>query len=343
MEINKKKISSDSQCYIVAEISHNHQGKEADVLKIIKAAAKSGASAVKFQKRDNANLFLADFYHKPYLNKNSFGKTYGEHREFLEPKISWLKKANLLANKLGLDFIMTVFDEASLLLCEKELKVDAYKIQSADLTSHFLIRKVALTKKPYFISCGASSLNEIKQTYKFCKSFKTPFCLMYAVSEYPTKSGSVNLTRISQLKKILKTDVIGFSCHHQSIEPAIFSRILGAAAIEKHFTLNKKQKGPDHGLSLIPLELLHLKERLNEVDVFLGKTWKKKNVIESYQSEARYKMGKCAIAAVNLIKGKILKESDITYKSPMAGYDPLKIKKLIGKVITVNLQKGNVI
>src|SRR4051812_24247418 len=99
-------------------------------MKIIRAAAQNGASAVKFQKRDNASLFLPEFYNKPYDSENSFGKTYGEHREYLEPKVQWLRKANKLAHKLGMDFIMTVFDEASLLLCERELNIDAYKIQS---------------------------------------------------------------------------------------------------------------------------------------------------------------------------------------------------------------------
>ena len=343
MKINKKKINQDSPCYIIAEISHNHQGKEDNVIKIINAAAKSGASAIKFQKRDNANLFLSSFYSKPYNNNNSFGKTYGEHREYLEPKIHWLKRANKLANEKDLDFIMTVFDVESLNLCEKELNVDAYKIQSADLTSHFLIEKIALTKKPFFISSGAASLNEIKETYKFCKKLKASFCLMYAVSEYPTSDQNINLRRIAQLKKKLKTDLIGFSCHNIGIEPAIYSRVLGTVAIEKHFTLDKSLKGPDHKLSITPRELFLMKQKLELVDFYLGKNWTNRNVIEDYQLDARFKMGKCAVAAKNLKKGEILKESDVSYKSPMQGKNPLEIKRMIGKKLDSNIKKGQVI
>lgn len=343
MKINKNKIKPGHPCYIIAEISHNHQGKEAEVFKIIKAAAVNGASAVKFQKRDNANLFLPDFYSKLYKSENSFGKTYGEHREYLEPKISWLKKANLLAHRLNLDFIMTVFDEASLLLCEKELNVDAYKIQSADLTSHFLIEKVALTKKPYFISCGAASLDEIKATFKFCRTLSAPFCLMYAVSEYPTADQHVNLARITQLKKILKTKLIGFSCHHRDIEPAVYSRLLGTVAIEKHFTLNKLQKGPDHKLSILPKELRALRKRLTQADIFSGKNWEKDSAIENYQTDARFKMGKCAVAAKHLKKGTILDASDIRYQSPMQGNNPMEIKKVIGKKLAADVKRGRVI
>lgn len=343
MKINKLKVGPDLPCYIIAEISHNHQGKESEAMAIIKAAAKNGANAVKFQKRDNENLFLADFYSKEYQNVNSFGKTYGEHRTFLEPKISWLKKVNALAHKLKLDFIITVFDEASLSICEKELNVDAYKIQSSDLTNHSLIKKVAFTKKPYFISCGASSIAEIKKSYTYCKSLNTDFCLMYAVSEYPTTDEHVNLKRITQLKNILKTKHIGFSCHHKTIQPAIFSRILGAVAIEKHFTLDKSQKGPDHKLSITPTELYSLRQELDKTDLFIGFDWKENTSVESYQLDAKYKMGKCAVASKNLKKGEILKQTDIVYKSPMKGFGYLESQKFIGKPLQKNILKGQVI
>lgn len=343
MKISKLKIGDDFPCYIIAEISHNHQGKESEAMAIINAAAKNGANAVKFQKRDNENLFLADFYSKEYQNVNSFGKTYGEHRTFLEPKISWLKKANVLAHRLKLDFIMTVFDEASLSICEKELNIDAYKIQSSDLTNHLLIKKVALTKKPYFISCGASTLAEIKKSFSFCKSLNTPFCMMYAVSEYPTADKHVNLKRITQLKNIFKTTLWGFSCHHQTIQPAIYSRILGVVAIEKHFTLNKSQKGPDHKLSITPMELYSLRQELDRVDLFSGLNWIKNTSVESYQLDAKYKMGKCAIANKNLKKGEILKQTDIVYKSPMKGLGYIESQKIIGKPLKKNFLKGEVI
>lgn len=341
--MENKNSTNHSPCYIIAEISHNHQGQEKEVMKIIKEAALNGASAVKFQKRDNDNLFLPEFYKKPYLSDNSFGTSYGEHRLFLEPKIKWLKKANQLAHKLKLDFIMTVFDEASLLLCERELKVDAYKIQSADLTNHFLIQKVAAIRKSYFISCGAASLKEIKETYKFCKSLKTNFCLMYAVSEYPTKSQNINLKRISQLKRILKFDNIGFSCHFQTIEPAILARMLGVTTIEKHFTLDKNQKGPDHKLSILPNELKKLREQLSEMDRMLGSEWLSTNTIENYQSDARYKMGKCAVVVKDLKAGHILNRLDFTIKSPMEGMNPSEVKKMIGTKIKNEIKSGGVI
>jgi sialic acid synthase len=343
MLINKRIVGPESPCYLIAELSHNHQGSESDVMLLIEAAAAAGASAVKFQKRNNATLFLPELYNKPYPGKDSFGTTYGAHREFLEPKISWLKKANRLAHKLGLDFIMTVFDKESLALCEEQLKVDAYKIQSADLTSHFLIEKVAGAGKPYFISCGAASLKEIKAAYNICTALHTPFCMMYAVSQYPTADCNVNLSRITQLKKLLKTDLLGFSCHHESIEPAVMSRVLGTVAIEKHFTLDKRQKGPDHKLSITPDELREMRDRLDRLDVLIGKNWETNTVVESYQTDARIKMGKCAVAARDMSKGHVLQQADLCYKSPMIGCSPEQAQKMIGSRLKRSIIKGQVI
>jgi len=343
MKINSHEINLNKPCYLIAEISHNHQGNAEKAFDIIREAAANGASAIKFQKRDNKNLYLPSFFEKPYEHEHSFGKTYGEHRLFLEPKIQWLKKANQLTHELGLDFIMTVFDLKSLELCEKKLNVDAYKIQSADLTSHYLIEKIATTKKPFFMSCGASSLREIKKTYKFCRKLNAKFCLMYAVSEYPTYDNNTNIKRIIQLKKELKTDLIGFSCHNKSVEPAIYSRVLGTVAIEKHFTLNKNQKGPDHKISLMPKELKNLRKQLNQVDIFMGNYWTKNQQIEDYQLDARYKMGKCAISIKALKKGEILSADYIAYKSPMDGKNPVEVANLIGKKIKFDLKKGEVI
>ncbi len=343
MKINHHTMGKNSPCYIIAEIGHNHQGDDELAMELISAAAHSGASAVKFQKRDNQNLFTKEFYEKAYTGSNSFGSTYGEHREFLEPKIALLQQANKLAHALGIDFIVTVFDEASLVLCENELKVDAYKIQSADLTHHGLIRTVALTQKPYFISCGAASYREVLATVSFCNSLETPYCMMYAVSEYPTSDNHVNLFRIAQLIRESGLTWVGFSCHHKSIEPALLSRAIGAVAIEKHFTLDKNQRGPDHHLSILPDELFQLREQLASVDSFMGNDWTNQYEVEDYQLDARYKMGKCAVAKKDLEKGHFLQATDIEFRSPMKGKSPMEVTAMIGKPLILSFRKGDVL
>jgi sialic acid synthase len=340
MNIKNRSISSSNPCYIIAEIGHNHQGDPECVLDIIRSAAQYGANAVKFQKRNNEALFTKEFYDQPYLTANSFGKTYGEHREFLEPKIEWLKLANNLAQELGLDFIMTVFDTDSLSLCERELEIDAYKIQSADMLSHYLIRAVVSTGKPFFMSCGASAYNEIKSSVEFCNTLNADYCLMYAVSEYPTTNEHVHLRRIDQLKGNLPIDSIGFSCHHPSIDVAIAARSKGVVAIEKHFTLDKEQKGPDHSLSILPDDMMELRKRLDLMDIWLGNEWQDMEKIENYQMNARMKMGKSAYFNRDRKAGDVLELEDISFRSPANGLSPDRAIDCVGKQLLRDYKRG---
>jgi sialic acid synthase len=342
MKIKNKTIGKDQKCYLIAEISHNHQGEGAKALELVSQAHACGFDAVKFQKRNNSTLFLPDFYNSEYKSENSFGKTYGEHRDFLEPGKDWIIECNKLAHTLGLHFIMTAFDIESLHFCEKNLKIDAYKIQSADLSNLPLIKAVASTNKPYFISCGASSLNEIKEAFQFCKEQKTPFVLMYAISSYPTATENLNLARIPFLKDLLHTPEMGYSCHYLSNDAALIARTLGANVIEKHFTLDKTLKGPDHRISATPSEITDLIGKLKILDESLGSGFINPDKIDPYQLDAKYKMGKCAVAKHDLNENDLLTENDVTYKSPAKGFTSIEIKRFFNKPVRTKIGKGEV-
>lgn len=335
-------IAPSQPCYLIAELSHNHQADGAIALRLIEAAAGSGAHAVKFQKRNNVSLYSSDYLAAEYKGPNSFGKTYGEHRETLEPQLSWLLTCKTTAHRLGLDFIMTVFDLESLAFCEQELEVDAYKIQSGDLSYPELIRAVAATGKPYFISCGAATFSEIKAAWNLCVQLSTPFLMMYAVSAYPTATAQVNLVRIGQLQAMLNGAQLGFSCHFPGIEPALIARALGALAIEKHFTLDRLQTGPDHAISLVPSELQALRTRLCETDTFMGVPFQKKNAeaLEEHQRMARFKMGKSPVALRSMGKGAMVQRSDIRYISPAAGLSPVAFEMFSRTPLMIDIKAG---
>jgi len=336
-------IDTGQPCYLIAELSHNHQADGSIALLLVEAAAASGANAVKFQKRNNATLYSAAYLESAYGGPNSFGNTYGEHREALEPKPGWLRSCGEAARQLGLDFIMTVFDLESLAFCERELVVDAYKIQSGDLCYPDLIKAVAATGKPYFMSCGAATYSEIKAAWTLCCSLGSPFLIMYAVSAYPTLANQVNLRRFGQLRKQLGTDQLGFSCHYPGIAPSILARAMGSLAIEKHFTLDRHQPGPDHAISLLPLELKELRIRLAETDSFMGTPFAKGEVQEpeAHQRSARYKMGKSAVAARNLKTGELLQATDVQYVSPAAGINPMRFERYLLQPLATNINRGD--
>ena len=141
---------SSSNIYTIAEIGNNHQGDVKHALKLIKAAKECGADAVKTQKRDNKTLYTKSFFNEKYDNPNSFGLTYGEHREKLELKKNDYKELKEYANELKIDFFATPFDLPSLEFLE-EFNFPAYKIASADITNTILQTEIAKTKKEVFL------------------------------------------------------------------------------------------------------------------------------------------------------------------------------------------------
>lgn len=134
LKFGKSLISAQSPCFVIAEISHNHQGSLETALKMIDAAAACGVQAVKFQKRNNRALYTKAFYNRPYDNENSYGATYGEHREFLEFGLTEYKQLKAHAEDRQMEFMSTAFDFASVDFLE-EIGVSSYKIASGDVTN----------------------------------------------------------------------------------------------------------------------------------------------------------------------------------------------------------------
>src|SRR3954447_20555023 len=132
LRIGQHEIGDQSACYVIAEIGHNHQGSVEKARELLREAQLSGAHAVKLQKRDNRGLYTRSAYNKPYDNENSFGSTYGEHREFLEFGEKEYRELQVYAAELGLAFFATAFDLASADFLH-DLDVPAYKIASGDL------------------------------------------------------------------------------------------------------------------------------------------------------------------------------------------------------------------
>ena len=155
LKIGAHEIGDHTGCYVIAEIGHNHQGSLERARELFREAKLAGAHAVKLQKRDNRGLYTRAAYNKPYDNENSFGATYGEHREFLEFGKNEYRDLQAYAKELGVDFFSTAFDMASADFLE-ELDIPAYKIASGDLKSTPLLRHVAKFGKPIVISTGGA-------------------------------------------------------------------------------------------------------------------------------------------------------------------------------------------
>ncbi len=157
MEIDEVRIDDNSDCYVIAEIGHNHQGNLETAKELFRAAKECGVNAVKLQKRDNRTLYTREMYEKPYDNENSYGATYGEHREFLEFGKEEYQELIRFAAEIGVTFFSTAFDHRSADFLAA-LDMPAYKMASGDLTSIPLLKHVAEIGKPMILSTGGGAI-----------------------------------------------------------------------------------------------------------------------------------------------------------------------------------------
>ena len=150
IKLGDTEITQDSKCYVIAEIGNNHGGKLENALKMIQAAKDCGADAVKFQRRNNKELFTKSFYNSPYNSENSFASTYGTHRDYLEMKDENYKVLIDYSKKIGIELFATPFEEDSLEFFES-LKMPFYKVASGDIFNLKLLKMYAEINKPIII------------------------------------------------------------------------------------------------------------------------------------------------------------------------------------------------
>ena len=326
--IGQHEIGEHSKCYVIAEIGHNHQGSLDKARELFREAKLAGAHAVKLQKRDNRGLYTRAAYNKPYDNENSFGSTYGEHREFLEFGLKEYRELQAFAAELGVDFFSTAFDLASADFLHA-LNVPAYKIASGDLKSVPLLRHVASFGKPIVVSTGGALLDDVQRAYDTIMPINQQLAILQCTAGYPAAFEELDLRVISTFRERFPGAVIGFSSHDNGIAMPLAAYILGARIVEKHFTLNRASKGTDHAFSLEPVGLRKMVRDLERTHKALGNGIKK-----IYDSERApiTKMGKSLVVARDLPSGHLLGPSDIVMKSPGGGIPPYELDNVLGRV-----------
>lgn len=332
-EINIKSLKNKP--FVIAEIGCNHQGSLDMAKEMILKAKNSGADAVKFQKRNNKELYSFELYNQVYDNPNSYGKTYGDHREYLEfNKEQYLELIDC-AKQNKILFLVTPFDLSSVDFLE-DIEIQAYKIASGDLNNIPLQKKIIKTQKTVFLSTGGGNFDDIQRSFTLFKESNINLVVMHCTSSYPTHHTDMNLNVISVLMEKLKNTLIGLSDHENGIDAGPIAYMLGARVFEKHFTLNRGLKGTDQAFSLEPDGLRKFIRNLNRIHEMLGSSNKK--LLES-EKKPLLKLTKSIVASKNLPLGHIIKNEDINFKSPGGGLPPYEISVLIGKKINTNIDK----
>ena len=282
---------SKPKIHLVAEIGCNHMGQINLAKLMIDQAKQAGADYVKFQKRDNKTLLSDKQYRgKHPVPENSFGKTYGEHREYLEFNTSIHKKILQYCNKKKIKYSCSAWDVKSVKdiskICRQYIKVPSATNLNFEVLD-FLCSKYS---GDIHISTGMTSANEIDKIFQFIKKKRRlkNLVLYSCVSDYPADVKDVCLLDVKRLNekygKYIKA--IGFSGHHRGLSIDNITIALGATWIERHFTFDRTSKGTDHSASLEFEGLSKLRSRLDET--ILALNYKPKNILKCEKFQRSY-------------------------------------------------------
>ena len=337
IQINGRKIGFGHPVYVIAEVSANHGHSFEKAVKIIMAAKKAGADAVKMQTYtpDTLTIDCDNRYFK--IGKGTIweGKTlYKLYGEAYTPW-DWQPKLKKVAEDAGLDFFSTPFDNTAVDFLEK-MKVPAYKVASFELVDLPLIKRIAETRKPIIMSTGMASLKEIGEAVKTAQSSGcTQLALLKCTSAYPASPSEMNLKTIPDMIRIFKSPV-GLSDHTLGISVPVAAVSLGASIIEKHITLSRKAPGPDSSFSLEPDEFREMVDAIRTAEAALGKI--------NYEISSKEKASRIfrrSIFAVNYVKkGEKFTSGNIRSIRPGHGLAPKYYDSVIGKTAKKDIKSG---
>jgi len=322
-------VGEGKPCYVIAEIGNNHQGSVELCKEMILAAKQSGASAVKLQKRENSKIFTKALFDSPYENPNSFGPTYGSHRNAIEFGEAEYKELISFSKDLGITFFSTAFDLYSLELLE-QLEMPFYKVASSDITHLPLLKTMASFGKPMILSTGGATMDDIHRALDAVLPLNNQVVLMQCTAAYPPVHKELNLNVIRTFSETFKDVVVGLSSHDNGIAMDLVGYILGAQVIEKHFTLNRANKGTDNAFSLEPQGLQKLVRDLERARVSLGDGHK---VVYDSEKAPITKMRKKIVFSRDLKAGHVLTKDDFEFKSPADALPPYRIDECIGQTL----------
>ena len=336
LKINNTYVGEGYPPYVIAELSANHNGSIERAKESITAAKDSGASAVKIQTYTadtmTINCDLDDFIVKGGLWDGY--KLYDLYKE-AETPFEWHAEIFEHAKKTDITIFSSPFDETAVDLLE-ELNAPAYKIASFELTDLPLIRYVAQTKKPLLISTGMASEDEINEALSAAReSGCTEILLFHCISSYPAPIDQANLSQMISIRDKFKVS-IGLSDHTIGNTAAITATALGASAIEKHFTLSRKEKGPDSEFSIEPSELKKLITQVNEAWSGLGSASFNRPIAEKGSEVFRRSL----YFVKDLKLGHVITKNDIRRIRPGHGLPPKYFDELLGQTLSEDVHRG---
>lgn len=332
LRIGPHNIGWNENPFIIAEIGVNHDGSPAQALALVEAAARAGASAVKFQYFETHRLLsgasqLADY------QRNS-GETEPQTMlRRLELSLEALASASVRARQLGLAAIVTVFS-VELVAGAQSLRWDAYKAASPDIVNHPLLAAMQGTGKPLIVSTGAATAEEIQ-----CALADYGHAALHCVSAYPTPEEKAQLGGIDALRRLIdrlgrSSVVVGYSDHTGALDTGALAVASGACILEKHLTYDRSATGPDHAASVDEsgfTQYVRLAQRARRM------RGEREVVVQAIEENVRTVSRQSLIAVRDLAAGRVIKADDLTIKRPGTGIGPKHLGAVIGRRMARNV------
>lgn len=325
---------------IIAEAGVNHNGDLETAKKLALEAKRCGADIVKFQTAKLHSL-VSKYADMAKYQEENIGKKIAQQEMLKNLLLNYTDFIELAAfcEEIGIRFLSTPFDLESIDFLEK-LGCEFWKIPSGEITNLPYLERIAKTYCHIILSTGMCSLQEVKEAFDILnKGNIKKITLLHCTTQYPTPFEDVNLQAMLTLREEFSCDV-GYSDHTLRIEVPIAAVAMGATIIEKHFTLDRNAKGPDHKASLEPDEFKEMVYSIRNIEKALGSTEKKATEDEITN---RIAARKSIIAACNIRKGELLTSKNLTIKRPGSGISPMKWYEILGRKAIRDFQEDELI
>ncbi|HET6559338.1 MAG TPA: N-acetylneuraminate synthase family protein [Prolixibacteraceae bacterium] len=324
--------------YIIGEIGQNHNG-DVDIAKQLIDVVSEPVidklfgqkllpiNAVKLTRRDLNEELSASEMLRPYENANSFGKTYGEHRAFLELNDEQHYEIYRYAKSKGLEFVETLCARGCLSML-RLFTPDKLKVASRDVTNLPLLESMAETKIPIILSTGMTGKKELDEALEVITKYHSNISILHCLSQYPSEYQNINLLTIQYLKEQYPQYTIGYSDHSIGILMPAVAVGLGAEIIEKHITLNRNMKGTDHRGSLEPEGIWRMVRDIRNTEYAIGV---KDIFVSDKVLSTRIKLERSIATLRPVAEGEMIGEADLHMLSPGDGYKWADKDQIIGK------------
>lgn len=338
------------ETYIIGEIGQNHNGSVDLANLIVDLVSRpineeafglklKPMNAVKMTKRDLNEELSDSQMNRIYDSPNSFGRTYGEHRAFLELSDEEHFEVYKHAKAIGLDFVETLCAIGCLSML-KLFTPDKLKVASRDLTNLPLLEALAETKIPIILSTGMAGKKELDEALDVITKYHSDISILHCVSQYPTHPENLNLSTITYLKKHYGQYKIGFSDHTIGISAPVVAVGMGAEIIEKHVTIDRRMKGTDQAGSLGPDGVNRMVRDIRYTELSMGV---EDLYIEKSVMSSKVKLERSIATLHNMKAGDIIKKEDLHMLSPGDGFKWDQLNEIVGKKLLFDIPQNEVI